>query len=127
MKRQLKQLAIGLLCMTPALGFCGLYNTELGKIEKINAYAEHKGGAVFISFDTGLNQCPTGLWMSPTSTAFDMMVNFALSSYMANKTVYFGVEVDNPLEVGTVYKADYTVDYLIYYCQVDSVRIGETK
>ncbi|NQZ09690.1 MAG: hypothetical protein HRT35_21275 [Algicola sp.] len=117
MKKQFKQLVVGLLCMTPALGFCGLYNTELGKIEKINTYAEYKGGAVLLSFNTGLAQCPTGLWISPTSTGFDMMSTFALASYMSNKTVYFGVEVENPLPVGTN----------IFYCQVDSVRLGETK
>jgi hypothetical protein len=129
MKKQLKQLAIGLLCMTPTLGFCGLYNTELGKIEKINAYAEYLGGAVLIDFETGTasDMCPRGLYLSPTSTGFKMMANFALSSYMSNQNVYFGYHNDRRIAVGTIKDDKGDAIGTLYYCEIDSVRIGKTK
>jgi hypothetical protein len=129
MKKQLKQLAIGLMCMTPTLGFSALYNTALGKIDKINAYAEYLGGAVIISFETGTDSemCPDGLYLSPTSTGFEMMANFALSSYMAGRNVYFGYHNDRRIPVGTKKGPNGDAIGTIYYCEIDSVRLGETK
>ena len=129
MKIQLKQLAIGMLCMTPTLGFGALYNTELGKIEKINAYSEYLGGAVLVAFNTGTasDMCPDGLYLSPTSTGFEMMANFALSSYMSNKNVYFGYHNDRRIPVGTIKNAQGDTIGTKYYCEIDSVRIGKSK
>jgi hypothetical protein len=101
--------------LTPGLSSAALVNSQIGLIEKMYSYAEYEGGAVTIAFTTGNAKCPNGVWLTPTSTGFDTLLSFALAAYMADKKVYFGIYDDRLFTGG----AD--------YCQVDSVRIGETK
>jgi hypothetical protein len=69
--------------------------TNTGVIEKITAYDDVGGqGDVAIWFTTGVTECPNGVYLSPSAPGFNSMTSFALSAYMAGKSVRFQVYND---------------------------------
>lgn len=87
----------GILFLSSAFGTASAatVGTNTGVIEKITAYDDFGGqGDVSIWFATGVTECPNGVYLSPAAPGFNSMMSFALSAYMAEKTVRFQVYND---------------------------------
>lgn len=71
-----------------------ILKTGTDKITSLYSYDDLNDGDVYIPFETGLSECPTGVYLSPQSPGFKTMVSFALTAYTANKNVQFQVYSD---------------------------------
>lgn len=75
-------------------------NTNISSLDRMYAYDDYgsiegKDGAdVAIWTDTGLSECPNGVWISPSAPGYKTMVSFVLSAYLAQKKVSFQVYSD---------------------------------
>lgn len=85
-------LAISLLISFSA--HAEILKTGAGKITSLYSYDDVNDGDVYIPFQTGVDECPTGVYLSPQSPGFKTMVSFALTAYTANKSVQFQVYTD---------------------------------
>lgn len=76
----------------------------------MNAYTEYGQGDVILFFDTGLDECPTAVWLTPSSPGFDTVLSIALVAFTTQQKVYFGVHNDVIFPGG------------LNACKVDSIR-----
>ncbi|MCL9782534.1 hypothetical protein M9194_13950 [Vibrio sp. S4M6] len=100
-----------------SLAYAGTYTTS-GNIGQIRAYADSGSSSdtsdVVILLNTGLSQCPTGVWLSATSPGLKSMLSVALTAYAANKPVVF--QVSNTMWPGNNNP----------YCQVVAAFLGQS-
>lgn len=95
----------------PTITYSANVNTpNVGKILKLNAFAEYGEGDVILYFDTGVAECPTALWLSPSSHGFNTVLSLAITAYTTQKDVYFGVHNDKIFVGG------------LDACKIDSIR-----
>lgn len=86
-------LAISLLASLSA--HAEILKTNTDKIASIYSYDDVNDGDVYIPFQTGVDECPTGVYLSPQSPGFKTMVSFALTAYTTNRDVQFQVYSDS--------------------------------
>ncbi|WP_444889972.1 hypothetical protein [Microbulbifer sp. DLAB2-AA] len=85
-------IAIGVMLSTQALA---LSLTNTGTIIEINSYTDYGNGDVLIYFDTGLDACPSGGYISPTMPGYKTALSIALTGYTAERDVRMEVFTSN--------------------------------
>lgn len=77
-----------ILAMTsPALA--KVVSTDTGYITRLSAYDDFWDGAVFVWFKTGLEECPSGVYIKPAAPGAVAMIDFVLHAYTNSLTVRF--------------------------------------
>ncbi|WP_444922856.1 hypothetical protein ACJJH9_11700 [Microbulbifer sp. DLAB2-AF] len=69
--------------------------TNIGEITEINSYTDYGSGDVLIYFDTGLNACPSGGYISPSMPGYQTALSIALTGYTAQRNVRMEVFTSN--------------------------------
>ena len=65
--------------------------TQVAKINEVWGYDDFGGGDVLVRLDTGVSECPNGLWLSPNQPGFQTVLSMVLLAYSSQKTVTFQV------------------------------------
>lgn len=105
---------VAILCAASSMGVAAdVVTSRVSPIERVVAYAEHGGGDVAIWTTTGINTCPTGVYLSAAAPGFQVMASFVLSAYMAKTPIAFQVYTDH-IWTGSKYP----------HCEVQAVRFA---
>ncbi|MFA0814074.1 hypothetical protein [Microbulbifer epialgicus] len=93
-----------LALLAPSLVQAEIVVTDIAKIERLYTYddigaIEGKDGSDIVAwFDTGVDECPGGVWLSPAAAGYKNMTSFVLAAYMGDKQVRFQVYNDSHWE-----------------------------
>lgn len=78
-----------IMCSLIATNAWAIKNSNAGVITTLYAYDDFGGGDVMIPFDTGLVECPNGVFISPQKPGYKTLVSFALTAYTTGKKSSF--------------------------------------
>ncbi|MEX2962186.1 hypothetical protein [Microbulbifer sp. TYP-18] len=99
MKKNLFLLFLGL--SVSSLVQAEIVTTDIVTIERLFTYddvgaIEGKEGTDIVAWmETGIDECPTGVWLSPSAPGYNNMTSFLLAAYMGQKRVRFQVYNDS--------------------------------
>lgn len=101
-----------ILCSLIVTNAWAIKKSDVGVITTLYTYDDVGGGDVLIPFATGLEECPSGVFISAQKPGYKTLVSFALTAYTTGKDVLFQVYEEN-LWSGSANK----------YCEVDAMRL----
>ncbi|TDF35818.1 hypothetical protein EYS14_20745 [Alteromonadaceae bacterium M269] len=82
-------LLLFVILLSSTAAFAGI--AQGSKIDEVWGYDDFGGGDVIVRLDTGVSECPTGLWLSPNQPGFQTVLSMVLLAYSSQKPVAFQI------------------------------------
>lgn len=79
------------LILASSAAFSRIVTTDAGRMSGMYAYDDYGNGEILVHFETGLSECPRGVYLTPTAPGFESMRNMLVTAFAAEKPVRFQV------------------------------------